>query len=286
YVERPRHIEVQVLGDAHGAVVHLFERECSLQRRFQKIVEQAPSIALDDAARARICAAAVGIAQAAGYTNAGTVEFIMGADGAFYFLEMNTRLQVEHPVTEAITGRDLVADQLRIAGGQPLGFGQDDVARHGHAIEMRICAEAPGRDFAPTTGPVLRLIAPEGSRFDAGVCEGGTVTPDYDPLLGKLIVHGATRADALAAADTALRGLVLLGVESNIDYLRRLLATPEVGAGRLHTGLIAELGPMTVEPDGETLAALLELALLDSDEARRAADRVPALHAAMGGWRN
>lgn len=285
YVERPRHIEVQVLGDAQGAVVHLFERECSLQRRFQKVVEEAPSPALDDAARARICDAAVGIAAAAGYQNAGTVEFIMGADGEFYFLEMNTRLQVEHPVTEAITGRDLVADQIRIAGGEPLGFGQADVTRAGHAIELRICAEAPGRDFAPTTGPVLHLALPAGARCDMGVAAGGTVTPAYDSLLGKLIVHGATRAEALAAADTALAGLVLLGVETNIAWLRRLLADPDVVAGRLHTGLIGDRADLLAEPEPVARDALLALVLLHSAEARRGADAVPALHAAMGAWR-
>jgi acetyl/propionyl-CoA carboxylase alpha subunit len=280
YVERPRHIEVQVLGDAHGNFVHLFERECSLQRRFQKVVEEAPSPALDDAARARICDAAVGIAAAAEYQNAGTVEFIMGADGEFYFLEMNTRLQVEHPVTEAITGRDLVADQLRVAAGEPLGFGQADVTRAGHAIELRICAEAPGRDFAPTTGPVLHLALPAGARCDMGVAAGGAVTPAYDSLLGKVIVHGATRAEALAAADAALAGLVLLGVETNIAWLRRLLADPDVVAGRLHTGLIGDRADLLVEPEPVARDALLALALLHSAEARRAADVVPALHAA------
>ncbi len=285
YVERPRHIEVQVLGDAHGGVVHLFERECSLQRRFQKVVEEAPSPALDDKARARICDAAVGIAAAAGYQNAGTVEFIMGADGAFYFLEMNTRLQVEHPVTEAITGRDLVADQIRIARGEPLGFAQADVTRSGHAIELRICAEAPGRDFAPTTGPVLHLALPAGARSDMGVAQGGAVTPAYDSLLGKLIVHAATRAEALAAADAALAGLVLLGVETNIAWLRRLLADPDVVAGRLHTGLIGDRADLLAEPEPVARDALLALALLHSAEARRAADAVPALNAAMGGWR-
>jgi acetyl/propionyl-CoA carboxylase alpha subunit len=285
YIERPRHIEVQVLGDRHGNVVHLFERECSLQRRFQKIIEEAPSPALDDGLRARICDAAAGIAAAAGYQNAGTVEFIMGGDGAFYFLEMNTRLQVEHPVTEAITGRDLVADQLRIAAGEPLGFAQADVTRTGHAIEMRLCAEAPGRDFAPTTGPVLRLSLPAGARCDMGVREGGAVTPAFDPLLGKLIVHAPTRKAALAAADAALAGLVLLGVETNIAYLRRLLADPDVTAGRLHTGLIGERPELLAEPEPAARDGLLALGLVSSGEARRAAEAVPALHAAMGAWR-
>ena len=222
---------------------------------------------------------------AAGYQNAGTIEFIMGGDGDFFFLEMNTRLQVEHPVTEAITGRDLVADQLRIAAGEPLGFAQADVRRSGHAIELRLCAEAPGRDFAPTIGPVLRLVLPAGARCDMGVCEGGAVTPAFDPLLGKLIVHAATREAALAAADAALAGLVLLGVETNIAYLRRLLADPDVAAGRLHTGLIGERPDLLAEPEPVAREGLLALGLLSSSEARRAAEAVPALHAAMGAWR-
>ncbi len=287
YVERPRHIEVQVLGDAHGDVVHLFERECSLQRRFQKVVEEAPAASLPDDERARICAAAAGIARAAHYHNAGTVEFIYGA-GEFYFLEMNTRLQVEHPITEEVTGIDLVAEQIRIAAGLPLSFGQDQLACAGHAIELRIYAEDPARDFAPTIGPVLRLEVPDGVRFDAGVSEGGRVTPAFDPMIGKLIVHGKDRAEAITKARAALERTVLLGLETNISYLARLLGDSDVAAGRLHTGLIAEKAELFADPpvDEDTVAALLDAASPLVPELRAAADRVPTLHRAIGGWRN
>jgi len=289
YIERPRHIEVQVLGDAHGAVVHLFERECSLQRRFQKIIEEAPSPALTETERAEICASAAGIATACRYRGAGTVEFIRD-EGGFYFLEMNTRLQVEHPVTEMITGLDLVAEQLRVAAGQPLSFTQAEVRRDGHAIEARIYAEDPARDFAPTTGPVLRLRAPsgEGVRFDAGVLEGGSVNAAFDPMLAKLIVHGTDRAQALERARTALGELGLLGVATNITFLRALLADEDVHAGRMHTGLIAEKPALAagapLEP--ETLAILIAAAALSLPEVRGPVDAIPKMHAAMGGWRN
>ena len=288
YIERPRHIEVQVLGDAHGNVVHLFERECSLQRRFQKIVEEAPSPALGEEERQRICEAAAGIARAAGYVNAGTVEFIYGQGGEFYFLEMNTRLQVEHPVTEAITGLDLVAEQLRVAAGHKLPFEQTDIKRHGHAVELRIYAEDSNRDFAPTTGPVLRLEIPEGARFDAGVAQGGAVSSAFDPMIGKLIVHGTDRAEALGRADAALANLVLLGLHTNIGYLRRLIADPDVAAGNMHTGLIGEKPDLMADPppSGTMLAKLVAIGALSIPDVREVADRVPTLHAAIGGWRN
>jgi len=287
YIEHPRHIEVQVLGDRHGHVAHLHERECSLQRRFQKLVEEAPSPALDREARERICAVAVGIARAAAYVGAGTVEFIHGA-GQFYFLEMNTRLQVEHPVTEAITGLDLVAEQIRIAQGEPLAFGQEDVARNGHAIELRICAEDSARDFAPTTGKVLRLSPPPNARFDAGVGEGGRVTTAFDPMIGKLIVHGLDREEALAKVQDALGALVLFGLRTNIGYLRRLMADPDVVAGAVHTGLISEKPGLMADPavDAALAERLVALAAPHVPDLRREAARIPALHAAMGSWRN
>src|SRR5467141_3963780 len=224
YVEKPRHIEVQVLGDAFGNVVHLFERECSVQRRFQKVIEETPSPALSPQMRQRICETAAGIARAAGYRNAGTVEFIFGG-GEFYFLEMNTRLQVEHPVTEMITGVDLVAEQLAVAAGHPLTFGQDDVRSSGHAIEARLYAEAPERDFAPTTGKVLLLKCPEGEglRIDSGIAQGQVITTAFDPMLAKIVVHGATRSEAIARAGGAIDNLVLLGCETNAAFLRRIL---------------------------------------------------------------
>src|SRR3981081_2599285 len=203
YVEKPRHIEVQVLGDAHGNVVHLYERECSVQRRFQKIIEETPSPALTAEERQRICAPAAAIARAAGYRNAGTVEFIYGK-GEFYFLEINTRLQVEHPVTEMVTGIDLVREQLRVAAGEPLGFAQSDIRVEGHAIEFRIYAESPARGFVPTTGPILKLRLPEGVRVDSGITQGVAVTAAFDPMLAKIIVHGEDRSDARAKARDAL----------------------------------------------------------------------------------
>ncbi|MEG8221832.1 ATP-grasp domain-containing protein [Sphingomonas sp. HH69] len=289
YVERPRHIEVQVLGDAHGNVVHLFERECSLQRRFQKVVEEAPSPTLTAQERERICDIAAGIARAAGYVGAGTVEFIYGK-GEFYFLEMNTRIQVEHPVTEEITGIDLVAEQLRVASGEPLGYGQEAVAVNGHAIEVRVYAEDAARDFAPTTGPLLAMIPPtgEGVRVDAGVEQGGAVTAAFDPMIAKLIVHAADRQQALEKADAALRDFVILGCRTNIAYLRRLLADPDVRAGAIHTGLIGEKPELAADPtlDRETVRALLAAAALSTRPVIDAAKAVPTLHAAIGGWRN
>ena len=287
YIESPRHIEVQVLGDAHGNLVHLFERECSVQRRFQKIVEESPSPALDAATRARICETAAGIARKAGYRNAGTVEFIFGA-GEFYFLEMNTRLQVEHPVTEMITGRDLVHEQLRVAAGEALGFAQADLATRGHAIECRVYAEDPARGYAPTTGPVLALRLPEGVRVDSGIVEGQQVTAAFDPMLAKVIVHGADRAEAIARADRALAGFVLLGCDTNLAFLRRLLRHPVFVAGDVHTGFLDAHPEVAADPalPADLQVRLLAVAALATRPVRDAADAVPALHAAMGAWRN
>jgi acetyl-CoA/propionyl-CoA/long-chain acyl-CoA carboxylase, biotin carboxylase, biotin carboxyl carrier protein len=289
YVERPRHIEVQVLGDAHGNVVHLFERECSVQRRFQKIIEEAPSPALDEEARARICAVAAGIARKAGYRNAGTVEFIYG-NGEFHFLEVNTRLQVEHPVTEAITGFDIVAEQLRIAAGESLGYGQDNIRRLGHAIELRVYAEDAAHGFLPTTGRVLALDVPqgEGIRFDSGVQVGQSVSIAFDPMLAKLVVHGANRADAIEKARMALRRLVLLGCHTNVAFLGRLIDLPEFRTGDLQTGLIAENPGIATEPipDKRELLVLLAAAATNTRAVVEAARSIPALHAELGEWRN
>ena len=259
-IETPRHIEVQVLADRHGGVVHLGERECSLQRRHQKVVEEAPSPLLDADTRARIGAAAVEVARAVAYEGAGTVEFLVSdADpGTFFFIEMNTRLQVEHPVTELVTGLDLVELQLRIAAGEPLPFGQDDVRITGHAIEARVYAESPARGFLPATGTVLRLVEPtgEGLRVDSSLVEGLVVSGDYDPMLAKAIAYGSDRAEALRKLDTALRGYVVLGVDTNLGFLRDLIATPAVQAGRLDTGLIDRLGaPVDPEPTDADLRA-------------------------------
>ena len=299
YVENPRHIEVQVLGDAHGNVVHLYERECSVQRRFQKIVEETPSPALDVATRARICETAAGIARKASYRNAGTVEFIFGAgprarEGAsesmFYFLEMNTRLQVEHPVTEQTTGLDLVREQLRVAAGERLGYTQADVKPRGHSIEFRIYAEDPARGYTPTTGPVLKLRYPEGEgvRVDSGIVEGGEVTAAFDPMLAKLIVTGADRREAMARADRALREFALLGCKTNTGFLRRLLNHAAFVKGEIHTGFLDAHPEIAAEPvlPAATLERLLAAAALSTRPMREVADTVPDLHAAMGGWRN
>ncbi|WP_137390007.1 acetyl-CoA carboxylase biotin carboxylase subunit [Rhodoligotrophos defluvii] len=289
YVENPRHIEVQVLGDGHGNVVHLFERECSVQRRFQKIVEETPSPALTAQLREVICETAAGIARAAGYRNAGTVEFIYG-NGEFFFLEMNTRLQVEHPVTEMVTGVDLVAEQLKVAAGHALPFIQEQIATRGHAIEYRIYAESPARGFTPTTGKVLRLGLPEGEgiRVDSGIREGQPVTSAFDPMLAKLIVHGPNRAEAIARADAALRDFALLGCETNVEFLRRLNSDPAFKAGDVHTGFL-DANPALAEPAAlpdETLRRLLAAAALSMRPVRDAADAIPELQAAMGAWRN
>ena len=242
FVTRPRHIEVQVLADGHGTTIHLGERECSLQRRHQKVVEEAPSPLLDAATRSRIGASAVATAEAVGYVGAGTVEFIVSADRPeeFFFMEMNTRLQVEHPVTELVTGLDLVEQQVRVAAGLPLGFGQQDVRLDGHAVEVRTYAEDPARGFLPTGGTVLRLHEPTGNhvRVDSCLREGLVVGSTYDPMLNKVIAWAPDRAGALATLDRALASQVVLGVTTNTAFLRRLLRHPDVRDGRLDTGLI------------------------------------------------
>ncbi|TXS40529.1 acetyl/propionyl/methylcrotonyl-CoA carboxylase subunit alpha [Streptomyces sp. uw30] len=242
WVDRPRHIEIQVLADGHGNVVHLGERECSLQRRHQKIIEEAPSVLLDEATRAGMGEAAVQAARSCGYRGAGTVEFIVpgGDPSSYYFMEMNTRLQVEHPVTELITGLDLVEWQLRVAAGEPFAFGQDDIRLTGHAIEARICAEDPARGFLPSGGTVLSLREPQGDgiRTDSGLSEGTEVGSLYDPMLSKVIAYGPDRATALRKLRAALAETVTLGVQTNAGFLRRLLAHPAVMAGELDTGLV------------------------------------------------
>jgi propionyl-CoA carboxylase alpha chain/3-methylcrotonyl-CoA carboxylase alpha subunit/acetyl-CoA/propionyl-CoA carboxylase biotin carboxyl carrier protein len=290
YIEQPRHIEVQVLGDGQGHVVHLFERECSIQRRYQKIIEEAPAANLSVATRDALCAAAVKLAAAARYRNAGTVEFVLAPDGEFYFLEMNTRLQVEHPVTEWILGLDLVAEQLRIAAGSGLSFAQQDLRVQGHAIECRLCAEEPDHNFRPAVGRIGLLRIPEGPdiRFDGGIRQGQEITPAFDSMLGKLIVHGATRAAAVEAMKLALDQVVILGVPTNADYLARVMGHAAFMAGRLHTGFVVEYAdalsgsPASVQKQA---AALVAAALHDVDF-RRTAFGVPEPYASMGGWRN
>ncbi|WP_432250947.1 acetyl-CoA carboxylase biotin carboxylase subunit [Streptomyces sanyensis] len=277
WIDRPRHIEIQVLADGHGNVVHLGERECSLQRRHQKIIEEAPSVLLDEATRAAMGEAAVQAARSCGYRGAGTVEFIVpGTDPSqYYFMEMNTRLQVEHPVTELVTGLDLVEWQLRVAAGEPLPFGQEDIALTGHAVEARICAEDPSRGFLPSGGTVLRLHEPqgEGVRTDSGLSEGAEVGSLYDPMLSKVIAYGPDRATALRRLRAALAATVTLGVPTNAGFLRRLLAHPDVVSGEMDTGLV-EREVDSLLPEGVP-AEVYEAA---------AAVRAEALAPRGGGW--
>jgi len=268
FVLRPRHIEVQVLADGYGTVVHLGERECSLQRRHQKVIEEAPSALLDAATRARIGAAACDTARSVDYVGAGTVEFIVSADrpDEFFFMEMNTRLQVEHPVTEMVTGWDLVEWQVRIAAGEKVHHTQDDIELCGHAIEARVYAEDPAMGFLPTGGPVLGLVEPGGSdggersdsgistrvRVDSGLSVGMTVGSEYDPMLAKVIAHAEDRAGALRALDHALSQTAVLGVGTNVEFLRFLLADADVAVGRLDTALLdRRSGEFAPEPAGD-----------------------------------
>ncbi|CAL9565201.1 Acetyl-_propionyl-coenzyme A carboxylase alpha chain [Streptomyces sp. enrichment culture] len=267
WIDRPRHIEIQVLADGHGNVVHLGERECSLQRRHQKIIEEAPSVLLDEETRAAMGEAAVQAARSCGYVGAGTVEFIVpgGDPSQYYFMEMNTRLQVEHPVTELVTGLDLVEWQLRVAAGEPLPFGQRDVRLTGHAVEARVCAEDPARGFLPSGGTVLKLREPQGDgiRTDSGLSEGTEVGSLYDPMLSKVIAYGPDRATALRRLRAALAETVTLGVPTNAGFLRRLLAHPAVVAGDMDTGLVereaAGLVPAEVPEEVYEAAAAVRL---------------------------
>ncbi|CAL9528517.1 Acetyl-_propionyl-coenzyme A carboxylase alpha chain [Streptomyces sp. enrichment culture] len=290
WIDRPRHIEIQVLADGHGGVVHLGERECSLQRRHQKIIEEAPSVLLDEGTRAAMGEAAVQAARSCGYRGAGTVEFIVPGDdpASYYFMEMNTRLQVEHPVTELITGLDLVEWQLRVAAGEPLAFRQDGVRLTGHAVEARICAEDPARGFLPSGGTVLRLHEPQGDgvRTDSGLGEGTEVGSLYDPMLSKVIAYGPDRASALRTLRAALARTVTLGVQTNAGFLRRLLAHPAVVAGDLDTGLVEREadGLTTVEVPAPAYAAaalLRQRALAAPADGSGWADPF----AATSGWR-
>ncbi len=290
YVESPRHIEVQILADNHGQVFHLGERDCSIQRRFQKLIEETPAPGLAPELRQSICDRAVQIARAADYHNAGTVEFVLAPNGEFFFLEMNTRLQVEHPVTEMVTGVDLVEQQLRVAAGEKLALRQEDLRPNGAAIECRLCAEDPDRDFNPATGEILVFEPPGGPgvRLDAGIAAGQRITTAFDPLLAKLIVHGSDRGEAIARAIRALEETVILGCATNGSFLARVLAHPDFQAGRVETGFLpahaAALASRPLEED-ERRVVLAAAALSNRDFLERM-KAVPALHAAMGAWRN
>ncbi len=258
FLEQPRHVEVQVLGDAHGTLVHLGERECSVQRRHQKLIEESPSPAVDGELRAAMGDAALRLARAAGYRNAGTVEFLVDDSGAFFFLEVNARLQVEHPVTEAVTGLDLVEQQLRVAAGEPLGFSQADVRVEGHAMELRVVAEDVGAGFLPATGVVTALDLPDGVRVDTGIAAGSVISPFYDSLVAKVIAHGWDRADTIAMLSDALDATRIEGVATNLDLLAAVLDEPAFTAGDLHTGFLDEhrvIDRLAAVPDEVVAAA-------------------------------
>ncbi len=293
YLTAPRHIEIQVFADRHGNVISLFERDCSVQRRHQKVLEEAPAPGMDPVRRRAMGEAAVAAARAVGYVGAGTVEFIVDA-GSFHFMEMNTRLQVEHPVTEAITGLDLVEWQLRVAAGEPLPSLEPHIT--GHAIEARIYAEDPARDFLPSVGPLLHLRQPAeraGVRVDTGVRQGDAISPDYDPMIAKLIVHGADRADALRRMSAALAEYEVVGVQTNLALLRAVVAHPVFAGGTFDTGFIARhpevMGPVGTATEPAVWAAA-SLAVLRSgqDAARAAAGLTGDPHspwAVLDGWR-
>ena len=270
YITNPRHIEFQILADSHGNTLHLFERDCSIQRRYQKIIEESPSPIMTPELRARMGAAAVAAARAVGYENAGTIEFIVDRDAHFYFLEMNTRLQVEHPVTEMVTGLDLVEWQLRIAAGEALPWSQEQLSQRGHAIECRVYAEDPANNFLPDTGSVLLAAEPSGVRVDAGVKTGDEVTIHYDPMISKVIVHAPTRPEAIRQMRWALQHYTLLGLTTNLSFLQDALDHPVFRAGEATTHFIPQ-HMNEWQPQNKQLSdhALIALALRDMFAQRR-----------------
>ena len=286
FIEVPRHVEIQILADSHGSTIHLGERECTLQRRHQKIIEETPSPLIDAAMREAMGASAVRVAHACGYTGAGTVEFIVPGNGpeSFFFMEMNTRLQVEHPVTELVTGIDLVEAQIHIAAGDRLNWRQDEIAGRGHAVEARIYAEDPGRGFLPTGGRIVAMSEPSMPhvRTDSGISTGTEVSSNYDPLLAKVIAWASTRDEALDRLDAALRETAILGVTTNVAFLRALVADPDVRAGSLDTGLIERhLDRLVVQQPADVAALVAVLGLLAERGASRSQDPFDTLV----GWR-
>ncbi len=289
YFSSARHIEVQILGDGDN-VIHLGERECSIQRRFQKVIEEAPSVALTEEKRLDICEVATGIAKSANYSSAGTVEFLYTAEGEFYFLEMNTRIQVEHPVTEMVYGVDLVVEQIRVAAGQALTLKQADIKKRGHAIECRLCAEDAFNNFTPETGKVLYLKEPagEGVRFDSGLYQDQTITTAFDPMLAKLVVHAPTREEAISQTIASLRELILLGININTDYLIKVLEHPAFISGDFDTNFINTHADDLVAgiPSREQLQVVLAAGYLSDRTTKLMLEATPEPYAAIGYWRN
>jgi acetyl-CoA carboxylase biotin carboxylase subunit len=280
YIEQPRHIEFQILADAHGNVVHLFERECSIQRRYQKIVEETPSVALDSELRKKMGKVAVQVAKTAGYTNAGTVEFLLDQTGEFYFLEVNARVQVEHPITEAVVGVDLVKQQIRIASGEKLSLKQKELRQRGHAIECRIYAEDPENGFLPCAGKILFVKEPVGPgiRCDSGIWTGCEVSVHYDPILSKLVVWDETREQARRRMASALRQYVILGIKTTTRFLEDVMEHPAFAEGRTHTGFIPEHFSNWKPPVGGP--SELRIALLAAAALRRSGPGVKTVAAA------
>jgi len=281
-----RHVEVQFIADGQGNVVALGERECSIQRRHQKVIEESPSPALDNSLRERLCAAAVAIARAAGYRNVGTVEFLLDESGGFYFLEVNTRLQVEHPVTELVTGIDLVAEQLRVAAGEGLSYRQEEIALTGWALECRIAAEDPFNDFLPSLGRVSHVSEPSGPgiRVDSALYAGAEIPYHYDPMVAKVITWGRTRDEAIERMRRALREFIVIGVETNIPFHLQLLDDPRFQAGRLHTGFLENDFSLVAPQDGEEERAALLAAALLSHRRRNLLGVEAGLFGNGGGW--
>jgi propionyl-CoA carboxylase alpha chain len=294
FVESPRHIEVQVLGDQHGHLVYLFERECSIQRRHQKLVEEAPSSVLTPELRKKMGESAVAIARAAGYYSAGTVEFLVDKNLNFYFLEMNTRLQVEHPVTELITGLDLVREQINIARGEKLSFTQDDLKSHGHAMELRVCAEDPANNFLPDVGKLQTYRKPQGPgvRVDDGMEEGMEIPIHYDPMIAKLVVHAETREKAMDRMIRAIDEYEVSGVQTTLGFGKWVMKHPNFRSGDFDTGFIqrhftaAEKAAMQKPEAGEMVAAILATALLNGQAAQGGKNgRLPQIKTAVPNWR-
>jgi acetyl/propionyl-CoA carboxylase alpha subunit len=286
YVRQPRHIEFQILGDAHGNAIHIFERECSIQRRHQKIIEETPSPVMTPELRAQMGAAAVAAARAVSYRSAGTVEFILDPSGKFYFLEMNTRLQVEHPVTEMTTGLDLVREQVLVAAGQKLRYSQSDLRQNGHSLECRIYAEVPEENFRPSTGSIEIFEAPMGPgvRLDTGITQGSKVTHHFDPMLAKLIVWAPSREASIERMKRALDDFVLLGVRNNIDFLHRVISSGDFAAGKLNTDFIPA-HPELLEPPSQIPPEAFVVASLKTSRAANSHDEFRDVWGS-GPWRN